>query len=175
MNIEYTENTKYVEDIVRKYITDPEDCDTVIWCLQKMHIDIDSLVAILKRKDKYIEDKHAELTRRSRKIWELMQQANKAAETPKTKIILKYKDYESRFAIPYTVLFSDRMFGIFASEYNRSYDCKSEVTVLWQPDGTIYMIFLTESDYKQVKLICEEVTELSKRQEVGNNESDIQS
>ncbi len=71
MNIEYTENTKYVEDLIRKYITDPEDCDTVIWCLQKMHMDIDSLCATLRRKDQYINDLQKELTVRAKKIHEL--------------------------------------------------------------------------------------------------------
>lgn len=75
MNIEYTESHTYIEDLIRKYITDPEDCDTVIWCLQKMHMDIDSLCATLRRKDQYINDLQKELTVRAKKIHELRNQS----------------------------------------------------------------------------------------------------
>lgn len=38
MNIDYTENTKSVEDTMHRHITDSEDCGTVMECLQKMQV-----------------------------------------------------------------------------------------------------------------------------------------
>lgn len=179
MNIEYTENTKYVEDIVRKYITDPEDCDTVIWCLQKMHIDIDSLVAMLKRKDQYIDDKHKELTKRFKKICELLKQnkeyeamlsANSTLSKEHTEIILDYDKLQSRFRLPFNIYFTNGRFGIQENDFSRSYCCSEGVTSVHFPNGDFGLVFSNETDYMHVKIICEDVTEIAKQREAAINE-----
>lgn len=179
MNIEYTENTKYVEDIVRKYITDPEDCDTVIWCLQKMHIDIDSLVAILKRKDQYIDDKHNELTNRFKKICELLKQnkeyeamlsANDKVYKEHTELILDYDKLQARFQLPFNIYFTNGRFGIQELDFSRSYCCSEGVTSVHFPNGDFSLIFSSESDYMQVKTICEDAEEIANQKEEAINE-----
>ena len=178
MNIEYTENTKYVEDIVRKYITDPEDCDTVIWCLQKMHIDIDSLVDMLKRKDQYIDDKHKELTERSKRICELSKQnkeyetmlsANNTLYKEHTELILDYADLQSCFQLPFNIYFTNGRFGIHESNFSRSYCCYGGVTSVHFPNGDFGLMFSNEEDYMQVKTICEDVEEIAKQRKAAIN------
>jgi len=167
MNIEYTENTKYVEDIVRKYITDPEDCDTVIWCLQKMHIDIDSLVAMLKRKYEHIADIQKQFTELHKKYWFLQQ--DKAIAAAQGIILISEKE-QTTYKLPYRLRINYQVLTWCDSSFERTYHCHSEIAITIHPTNAVAIRFTDEADYLQVKAICEEVLEIAKQKEVANNE-----
>lgn len=173
MNVEYTENTKYVEDIVRKHITDPEDCDTVIWCLQKMHIDIDSLVARLKRADAYIDNLQKKLTEMHKKHWLLQQdKAVKAADG----VTLNSKTQQCTFKLPCRTHINGQMISfqkIGGSTVLSECTCKHNIRVVVHPTNEVIISFSNQNDYNLVKQHCERILENNKLQGVSNNESDI--
>lgn len=167
MNIEYTENTKYVEDIVRKYITDPEDCDTVIWCLQKMHIDIDSLVAILKRKDKYIAGIQKQFTELHKKYWFLQQ--DKAIAAAQGIILISGKE-QTTYKLPYRLNIKYQVLTWCNSGFERTYHCHGEIATTIHPTNAVAIRFTDEADYLQVKSICKDVAEIAKQKEAAKYE-----
>jgi hypothetical protein len=170
MNIEYTENTKYVEDIVRKYITDPEDCDTVIWCLQKMHIDIDSLVAMLHRKDEHVDHLYNRIREMYEKYWLLKQdKAVKAADG----ITLNSKIQQCTFKLPCRIHVSDRSISfqkVGSSEVLTNCTCEQPIRVVVHPTNEVIISFSNQDDYDLVKQHCEQILENNKSHEVSDNE-----
>ena len=166
MNIEYTENTKYVEDIVRKHITDPEDCDTVIWCLQKMHIDIDSLVARLKREDTYIDGLQKNLTEMHKKNW-FLQQDKAIAAAPG--IILISEKEQTTYKLPYRLHINYQVLSWHDSSFERTYNCHSEISTIIYPTNEAAIRFTSEADYLQVKAICEDILEIAKQKDAAKN------
>ena len=170
MNIEYTENTKYVEDIVRKYITDPEDCDTVIWCLQKMSTDIYGLVARLEHKDKHIADIQKQFTELHKKHWLLKQdKAVKAADG----ITLNSKTQQCTFKLPCRIHVSGRAISfqkVGSSDVLTECTCEQHVRVVVHPTNEVIISFSNQDDYNLVKQHCEQILENNKSHEVSDNE-----
>lgn len=170
MNIEYPENTKYVEDIVRKYITDPEDCDTVIWCLQKMHTDIFGLVAMLERKDKHIADIQKQFTELHKKHWLLKQdKAVKAADG----ITLNSKIQQCSFKLPCRTHVNGQVISfqkIGGSNVLAECTCEQNIRVVVHPTNEVVISFSNQNDYELVKQQCELILKTTGQSEGTANE-----